>query len=58
MNKLLTIDRLFALCFIESIVPEILNLNKMYLPIEENVESMLCKYQGKPLCSHGGDQQL
>ncbi|KAK3805117.1 MAG: armadillo-type protein, partial [Benniella sp.] len=27
--------------FVESIVPEILNLNKMYLPIEENVESML-----------------
>jgi hypothetical protein len=27
----------------ESIVPEILNLNKMYLPIEENVEDMLCK---------------
>ncbi|KAI8345632.1 armadillo-type protein [Mortierella sp. GBAus27b] len=27
--------------FVESIVPEILNLNKMYLPIEENVEDML-----------------
>ena len=57
-NNVLTIDRLFALCSIESIVPEILNLNKMFLPIEENVETMLCKYQRKPLCPHGGDQQL
>ncbi|KAK3805111.1 MAG: hypothetical protein J3Q66DRAFT_423308 [Benniella sp.] len=36
--------------FVESIVPEILNLKKMYLPIEENVEGMIC--------SHAGDQQL
>ncbi|KAG0304982.1 Integrator complex subunit 4 [Dissophora globulifera] len=27
--------------FVESMVPEMLNLNKMYLPIEQNVENML-----------------